>query len=55
MADKMYLVITLRKEVADRDEGRAVYDIVKARLADRPDITLGGHITNHFIDEVIPE
>jgi len=48
MADKMYVVITLRKEVPDRETGRAVYDLVKTKLADRPDIEIHGHVTNHF-------
>jgi len=48
MADKMYIVITARKEVADIDAARIVYDAVKTKLADRPDIELTGHCTNHF-------
>ena len=44
----MELTITLRKEVADRDEGSAVFELVKQKLADRPEITVTGHITNHF-------
>lgn len=47
-ADKMFLVITLRKEVADRDAGKVIYDLVKARMADRPDVTVTGHVSNHF-------
>lgn len=46
--DKMYLVITLRKEVADRTEARQIYDIVKQRMQDRPDVLTSGHCTNHF-------
>lgn len=46
--DKMNLIITLRKEVADRDEGHAIYELVKQRLADRPDVIVTGHVTNHF-------
>lgn len=46
--DKMFLIITLRKEVPDRDAGRAIYEIVKDRMADRPDVTISGHCTNHF-------
>jgi len=48
MADKGYVIITARKEVADRDVARAVYDTVKQKLADRPDIELTGHFSNHF-------
>ena len=52
MADKMYVVITARKEVPDRETARTVYDLVKARLADREDVILKGHCTNHFdLDE----
>ena len=48
MADQMYLVITIRKPVPDRESGKAIYDTVKEWLADRPDLTLTGHVTNHF-------
>lgn len=52
MADKMYLVITLRKEVPDKEAGKAIYELVKQRLADRPDVETSGHVTNHFdLDE----
>lgn len=44
----MQLVITLRKEVPDRDAGKAIFDLVKQRMADRPDVTVTGHVTNHF-------
>ena len=46
--DKMYVVITLRKEVPDRETGRAIYDLVKSRLEDRPDVEINGHVTNHY-------
>jgi len=48
MADKMDVVITLRREVPDRETGRLIYDIVKNRLADRPDVKITGHVSNHF-------
>ena len=48
MADTMQIVITLRKEVPDRDAGRAIYDLVKQRLEDKPEIIVTGHISNHF-------
>lgn len=48
MADRMYLIITLRKEVADRDEGRLIYDLVKQKLEDRPDVQVSGQVSNHF-------
>ena len=48
MADKMYVVITARKEVPDRDAGRAIYDLVQQKLSERPDVKISGHVTNHF-------
>lgn len=44
----MFLVITLRKEVENREAGEAIYELVKEKLEDRPDIEVTGHITNHF-------
>lgn len=52
MADKMYLVITLRKEVADAPEGKVIYNLVKEKMADHPDVEVKGHVSNHFdLDE----
>lgn len=48
---KMQLVITLRKEVEDRDAGKEIYELVKQRLEDRPDVIVTGHVTNHFVLE----
>lgn len=47
----MKLVITLRKEVADRNEGEQIYELVKQKLADQPDVKVTAHVTNHFGDE----
>lgn len=44
----MYLIITVRKKVPDRDQGELIFNLVKTRLEDRPDLTLTGHVTNHF-------
>jgi len=55
MTDIMQIVITLRKEVPDRDAGRAIFDLIKTRLEDRPDIIIAGHVSNHFMDEGDPE
>jgi len=54
MAAEMHLVVTLRKQVADRDEGAALFALIEQKLADRPDITVAGHITNHF-EKTTPE
>lgn len=48
MPADMYLVITLRRMVEDREQGEELFDLVKQKLADRPDITVTGHVTNHF-------
>lgn len=50
----MQLVITLRKDVADRQEGEQVYTTVKQKLEDRPDIKITGHVTNHFPESEEP-
>ena len=56
MADKGYCIITLRKEVTDRDAARLIYDIVKTRMTDRPDVIVSGHFSNHFdLGEPEPE
>jgi len=48
----MHLIITLRKEVPDRETGHTIYELVKQRMADRPDVIVTGHVTNHFnLDE----
>ena len=44
----MYLTITLRKEVPDRAAARLIYDLVKTRMADRPDVEIAGSANNHF-------
>lgn len=51
----MQLIITLRKDVADRDEGEQIYETVKTLLAARPDIKITGHVTNHFTESEEPE
>lgn len=46
--DQMFLTITIRKPVVDRDQGKLIYDLVKQRLEDREDLIVSGHVTNHF-------
>ncbi len=48
MADKGYCVITVRKEVPDRETARAIYDLVKTKMADNPEVEITGHFSNHF-------
>lgn len=49
----MQLVITLRKDVPDRDTGKAIFELVKRKLEDNPEIVVSGHITNHFTDDEV--
>jgi len=49
----MQLVITLRRDVKDRDEGSMIYELVKQKLEDRPEIKVAGHVTNHFEEEKV--
>lgn len=44
MADKMNLTVVLRKEVETVDQGKALTEIVKAKLADHPDIDVKASI-----------
>jgi len=48
MPDEMKVIITMRKTVPDRDIARAIYDLVKQKMADRPDIEVKGLCSNHF-------
>jgi len=47
----MQLVITIRKEIEDHEEGRDICDLVKAYFADRKDVTITGHISHHLDSE----
>jgi len=40
----MKLTITLRRDCETLDQARSLYQAVKAKLADQPEITVGGHI-----------
>ena len=47
----MELIITLRKEVEDREEGEALYNFVKEKLAEKPNVKVTGMVNNHFVEE----
>lgn len=55
MPPQMQLVVTLRKDVPDQETGEAIFDLVRQRLADRPDIQITGHVTNHFPEPPPPQ
>jgi len=44
----MQLVISLRKEVEDKDEGEQLYNAVKQYLASYPKVIISGYVTAHF-------
>lgn len=46
----MQLVITIRRDVPDRDTGAAIYEAAKERLSPIADLKVSGHVTNHFDD-----
>lgn len=46
--ENMFLIITLRKIVPDRETGRLLYELVKTRLEDHPEVSIAGLVTNHF-------
>ena len=45
------IIVTIRKEVADQAAATALFEIIKEKLSDRPDVKLTGHCVNHFIEE----
>ena len=49
MPETITLQIILRKEVDTIEQGRTLYEIVKQKLSDHPDITIAGTIANHFL------
>jgi len=46
----MDLIITLRKEVADEEQAEIIYDLVKTRLADYPDVIITGHTSKRLTE-----
>lgn len=50
MADTLYVTITLRKEVETQEQARAIYDMIKEKLQDRPDVKIAGGVSNQFTD-----
>lgn len=48
MADRISLVITLRKDVPDEPTAKALLDIVKTRMADNPTVIVTGKMVQHY-------
>jgi len=38
----------MSKEVPTREAARAIYDLVKTKMADNPEVIITGHFSNHF-------
>ncbi len=53
--DEMFCLISIRKSVADAAEARRLFDLIKEKINDVPEIELQGHATTHFNLEVPPE
>jgi len=51
----MELTITLRKTVEDEATGQVIFETVKTKLADHPDVTITGHLTSRFDMQEDPE
>ena len=50
MADKFYLTIILNKEVPDVPTAKALLEVVKTRMEDKPDVKVTGQVGIHFGD-----
>jgi len=55
MADQMFVVLTVRMPVQDKEAGKTVYELLKTKLEQWPTATLTGHCTEHInlVDEPI--
>jgi len=54
MADKMFLIVTLRREVPDKASAKTMVEIVKTKLADQPEVKVSSHTIDHFdVPEVL--
>lgn len=42
----MFLTIVLRKEVPNEAQGIALYEIVKQKLSDHPEVKISGNVNN---------
>lgn len=48
MSTRKVVSITLKKEVASPEAAQAIVNIVKAKLADQPDVTVRGSYSEQF-------
>jgi len=50
----MRLTIVLRKDVPSRDAGEIIFELVKLRMVDHPEVKVTGTVANHFDSEEDP-
>lgn len=48
MADRLQLVVTLRKDVPNEATARTLLNLVKTRFEDQPEIIVTGHLSIHY-------
>ncbi len=51
MTERITLNITLRKEVPDYETAKTIYEAIKAKLTDQPDITMAGHVSVRYQED----
>ena len=51
----MFLTIVLRKEVADTEAAKVLTDIVRAKLAEHPEITISATVSEPIPEPEAPE
>lgn len=51
--DQLILIITIQKEVPDVNTAKALYQTVKQKVSDQPDIKLHGNLSVRY--EVLPD
>jgi len=48
MSDQMFVIITLRKVVADKTAAKNIHALIKQKLAEHPEVKIDCHTTDHF-------
>ena len=48
MPAQMYLIVTIRKPVADDTEAEQLYELVKQKLITYTGLKITGNVSNHF-------
>jgi len=51
----MFLTVVLRKEVPDEAQGEILFNVVKDKMSDYPDVTVSGTINSTLPKPEVPE